>query len=357
MTIYILALIAVAVVVELYTRRHALDGVEYDLRMSKPVAEADEKVQMITIVTNRKRRFLPFIRLNENVPTGIDMERELYVESFTDKRSLLRSTVYMMPRQRLTRRTTFSMPMRGRHIFKGATLNGGDFLGLTENSVRYPLEREFVVLPKPAEAGEVERLLGGYMGDTSVNRFILEDPILTLGFREYTGREPMKMISWTQSARAGQLMVKSYDYTVERTATVLLNADTFAFGAYGEAMLERCYSLARGVCEALEEKRIPYSFLCNTVTPGASEGFGEVSDGLGQAHLMTVLEGLGRASYDHRETLEDTFERAAARASRGRMHIFITPVDNDLHALPLRRLEEATGEAVITLVAGREAAA
>ena len=44
-------------------------------------------------------------------------------------------------------------------------------------------------------------VLSGFLGDVSVRRFIYEDPVLTTGFREYTGREPMKHISWTQSAR------------------------------------------------------------------------------------------------------------------------------------------------------------
>ena len=38
----------------------------YDLRLSKSVAEPDEPLQMITVVTNRRRRLLPFIRLNED---------------------------------------------------------------------------------------------------------------------------------------------------------------------------------------------------------------------------------------------------------------------------------------------------
>ena len=352
MIVYLLMLIAVGVAVELYSLRHALDGVEYDLKLSKPIVEVDEKLQMVTIITNRRRRFLPFIRLNERVPQGIDAGRELYMESFTDQINTLESTVYMMPRQRLTRRTEISMPARGRHLFRGARLSGGDFLGLSERATLYPLERELVVLPRTADSDEIGRLLGGYMGDTSVNRFILEDPILTLGFREYTGREPMKMISWAQSARTGQLMVKSYDYTVERTVTVMLNADTFAFGSYGQKMLERCYSMARSVCEALEEQRIPYAFITNTRTPGMADGFGEVSDGLGRAHLMTVLEGLGRADYGHRDSLDILFDRALSRATRGRMHVYITPVENDLHADVLEKLRQATGEDVLTLVAG-----
>jgi len=351
MIIYIIMLVLLGAALELYSLKHALDGIEYDMQLSKQVAEPDEKLHLITIVTNRRRRFLPFLRLNENVPTGIDVDMELYTESYHDSRSLIRSTVYMMPRQRMTRRTEFSMPMRGRHLFLGAKLNGGDFLGLSENMHQVELERELVVLPKPVESKTVDRLLGGYMGDTSVNRFIMEDPILTLGFREYTGREPMKMISWTQSARSGQMMVKSYDYTVERTVTVMINADTFIFGEFGNEMLELTYSIARSVCENLEDQRIPYSVITNVTTQGMSDGFGEVNDGLGRAHLMTVLEGLGRAGYERRDTMDALFDRALSHATKGRMHVFITPVENDVRDDLLNRLRMATGEDVLVLVA------
>ena len=56
-----------------------------------------------------------------------------------------------------------------------------------------------------------------------MNRFIMEDPVLRLGYRDYTGREPIKQISWTQTARMGRMMVSCQDYTVERTVTVMLN--------------------------------------------------------------------------------------------------------------------------------------
>ena len=80
---------------------------------------------------------------------------------------------------------------------------------------------EVVVIPPRCENSNVLRTLGGFLGDISVRRFILEDPLLTVGFREYTGREPMKSISWTQSARVGRPLVKQYDHTVDATVTVL----------------------------------------------------------------------------------------------------------------------------------------
>ena len=348
---FLLMLAAVIAGVELWSLRRSLDGVEYDVRPSKTVAEPGEPLQLVTVLTNRKRRFVPFIRLNENVPDAMRVAGTLAAEDVKNRRGALRSTAYMMPRQRLTRRTDFSLPERGRYLFLGATLEGGDFMGLSTAPRQVSLCRELVILPAPADAGDVQRVLGGWMGDRSVNRFIMEDPTLTLGFRDYTGREPMKQISWTQTARLGRMTVRCQDHTVERTVTVMLNAHTFAFGTYGRQMLEASFSLCRGVCEALEERRIPYALITNARCLGAPDGFGEVGDGLGAAHLAAALEGLGRADFTSRDTLEELFDRALSRANLGRGHIFITPVKNDLRPDLLEKLRAATGEAALCVTA------
>lgn len=354
MIAFLLMLLAVGVAAELLSLRSALDGVEYDLRFSRPVVEPDEPFQIVTVITNRRRRFLPFLRVRQNVPAELSAERPLYVENYTEQRCQLQSTVYMMPRQRLTRRTTARLPSRGRYLFSGAKLYGGDFLGLSERAGDYPIQRELVVLPRAADAASVGDLLGGYMGEVSVNRFILEDPILTLGFHEYTGREPMKQIAWAQSARMDRLMVRRCDHTVEYTVTVVFNVHTILFGGYANAVIERCCALARAVCEVLEARRIPYAFLSNAEAAGMPRGFGQVSDGLGEAHLRTVLEGLGRVDYAHWESLEALLSRAAAKASLGRMHVFITPSERDLPAELLERVRLSCGQPVLPLVAERE---
>lgn len=352
MIAFLLMLAAIVTGAEYFSLRLGLDGVEYDVRLSKTVAEPDEPLQLITVIVNRRRRFLPFIRLNEEVPDALDIVGDVRPLSILDHRGELRSTAYMMPRQKLTRRTDFSIHQRGVYQFLGATLEGGDFMGLSTASRRYDLYRELVILPRPALAGEVERMMGGWMGERSVNRFIMEDPVLTLGFRDYTGREPMKQISWTQTARLDRLTVRCQDYTVEHTVTVMLNASTFAFGTYGQRMFEKALSLCRGVCEALEERRIPYALITNARCLGAPDGFGEVGDGLGQAHLDVALEGLGRADFaGSGDKLEELFDRALSRASLGRSHVFITPVHNDLRPELLEKLRVATGESPLAISA------
>ena len=85
---------------------------------------------------------------------------------------------------------------------------------------------------------------------------------------------------------------------------------------------------------------------------GASDGFGEVGDGLGQAHLNVVLESLGRTDFaGSGDRLEELFDRALSLASLGRGHVLITPVKGDLRPELLEKLRVATGEAPLAISA------
>ena len=114
MIAFLLMLVAIVTGAEYLSLRLGLDGVEYDIHPSKTVAEPDEPLQLNTVIVNRRRRFLPFIRLNEDVPGALDIVDDRRPLTILDSRGALISTAYMMPRQKLTRRTDFSVHRRGR---------------------------------------------------------------------------------------------------------------------------------------------------------------------------------------------------------------------------------------------------
>ncbi len=335
---FFVMLLVAAGIAELISLKTSLSGVEYDQELSRSVVEPDEPFDLITILTNRRRRFVPFLRLEEDVPIELECASRLEIGSLTDRRAILKSSAYVMPRQKLTRRTPVSLPKRGRYRFQGAFLAGGDFLGFSERGKKTELAREILVLPRRADGAFVETLSGGLLGETSANRFLNEDPMLTLGFREYTGREPMKRIAWPQTARMGKTMVRELDHTVERTAMVIVNVNTFAFGSYGEEMLERCFSIARSVMEELEEMRVPYAFVSN-VSPAQPM----VSEGLGSAHLRSALTALGGADYGFSESAWSLIDRASLIGGMGRTAILITPMRQDLKDAQLERIALRTG--------------
>ncbi len=355
MVLFFILFILVVVLVERWSIKHSLDGVKYDVQLSEHLVEVDQQFQMVTTVRNASRRFIPFIRISEVVPRDINVNARLYTSGFEENRAKINSTVYMMPRQKMTRRLNASLGARGLYLFEGATLYGGDFLGIAERPRYAKLRREAVVLPKRIATDDFNETLGGFMGDISVNRFIMEDPVLTLGFREYTGREPMKQISWPVTARMGRMMVKNYDHTLDITVAVVLNVDSVYYGLEAKPYIEKCYSIARSVCEMLEDKHITYSFTTNAVAVGQMGAWEYVSDGLGSAHLATILEGLGRACYRHRIPRYDLMDNVRRQAEAGKAHIIITPAIEDYPQREIDRLANYSGAGVL-LLKGEEVA-
>lgn len=349
MLIFVIVLAALAAVVQFWSLNHALDGVEHHAAPDRKLAEPGECFSLVSTVTNHSRRFIPYIRASLTVPaelSSLDDRAELL--SRGPSYSNLCYNLWLMPRQSWQQILPVSLAKRGRHVFMDTTLHGGGFLGMDEMVAYLHQYEEIIVIPARCQAPALETTLGGFLGDRSVNRFILEDPVLTLGFREYTGREPMKSISWTQSARAGQLMVKNYDYTLELTATVLLNIQCDRTPGW-EDRLEACFSLARTVCETLEEKQIPYGFVTNAGAAGALSQWSQVSDGLGGHHLSTILEGLGRATYDPLKPFSLTLAQTARHAQQGRTYILITPQRDGSWLPALTKLEQLSGTPALIL--------
>ena len=208
MLAFVIVLVALAAAAQFWSLRHALDGVEHHAAPDCKLTEPNEAFSLICTVTNRSRRFIPYLRVSQVVPTelsALDDRTELYTRG--QGYNALCYTLWLMPRQTWRQALPVSISKRGRYVFLDTTLYASGFLGVNETVEYLHQYEEVVVIPPRCQSPALDTALGGFLGDRSVDRFILEDPVLTLGFREYTGREPMKSISWTQSARSGQLMV------------------------------------------------------------------------------------------------------------------------------------------------------
>lgn len=308
--------------IEKWSMDNALRGIEFYYEPSKLLVEPSEEFEIITTITNKTRRVAPFIRIEERLPSKIKVHSEnLNLEEMPHDLKHI-SSIYMLPREKLIRKITVSLEKRGRYILQGADLSGGDFLGIRQKKEEFLCFNEVVVYPKEAPLSDIYWKIGDFLGDISVKRFIIEDPILTVGFREYTGREPMKNISWTQSARINRLMVKQFDYTTEPSVTVLLNVE--CEDADRDELIETCFSLTRTVCRMLEERGIKYDFLTNANTSNAFSEWSYIDEGLGIKHFLTILEGLGRAFYTSIEPFKTTVKKIADTFNM-RSLIVITP--------------------------------
>ena len=339
----IFVLIVGLYILERYSIKNAFRGVGYDIKPSKTLLEVDEEFILETTIINDKGLPLDFLRLGELLPDQISLSDETFRIEATQRGSALVDVTYLRSREELKRTWRASIMRRGVHFFWGATLTAGSFSGLSETTKEFRLTREVVVPPKPIESLELNRQLGRFIGEHSVNIFLYEDPILTIGFRDYTEHDPMRAISWKQTARFGKLMVKKFDHTLDLTTSVMLNADAMP------DELEVLLSMTRTVCDFLEATKVPYRLVTNA-SIGGSARTPLVPDGLGSDHLRAVLRLLGGVSQNTiYESFKEMLAKTAKGAEHGRAHILLTPklspsIDPFLHKLRAR-----TGRNVLIL--------
>ncbi|MCL2007290.1 MAG: DUF58 domain-containing protein [Treponema sp.] len=328
MLIFIIALLVLVLLAEKWFLDKALDGVEFDYGPSVLLAAPNEKFDIITSLINPRLKFIPFLKVEGSIPASLTLHNHpLEVANKYTSEFKFSYTTFMTPRSGRQRNLEASISKRGRYLFTHAYLSGGDFLGLNADRHSYGVFNEIVVYPKEIDTVNVNEVVGGFLGDISVRRFIIEDPVLTAGFREYSGREPMKAISWTQSARMGQIMVKNHDFTMEPAVTVILNVESDYIEEEKETIIETCYSITHTVCKNLEERRIQYDFYTNATTQGVFGNWSYIPEGLGRKHFFTIMEGLGRASYNIREPFAATIKRLGPGGARSL--IIISPTMNE----------------------------
>ena len=335
------------VVLELYWARWSLGALKFRGTLDKLLAQPGETVTWTADVENHSRLPILFARLWQTFPGKLDIRasqrwRDTHVtESF--QLSHVEERMSLMPRQRCHRSLQFTLHKRGAYRLGQYRLSAGDLLGLSEESTTGE-GQELVIMPERSRDLKMLQALGGFLGDISVRRFILEDPILTVGFRDYTGREPMKAISWTRTAMTGSLQVKEFDHTAEQNVVVLLNVE-----GGGEADLEECFRLTRSVCEELERKKIPYAFRTNGNLPGPVGKVFSLASGLGGSHLRTILYSLGKADDTCFQSWRYLVEQTVKHRKQNEAYIIITPELDLQGKATLGRLEQAAGSGICLL--------
>jgi len=331
---------------------YALKSLHFKGESSHVMAEPGETVTWRGTVENRGRLPIPFVRLTESFPVQAQaLAEQMWIDSHCTRsvsQWFVEEKISVGPRRSCSRTVKFSFRQRGLYQIGAYRLAAGDLLGFREASKSGDWQH-VVVIPERSRQKAAIDALGGFLGDVSVRRFILEDPILTLGFRDYTGREPMKSISWTRTAAAGSLQVKQYDHTAEQHVLVLLNTE----GASADE-LEECFRLTRSVCEKLEEKKIPYSFRTNGNLPGPVGKVFWLAEGLGQRHLNTVLYGLGRGDGTCFYSFRYLTQRTLLHRKSNESYIVITPPLTEKSAPSIKKMEAAVGSGICVLIGKAE---
>lgn len=352
MIIFFVILVLLVAFLEYYLHRHTLKHISLKVKSEKYLVEPNEPFDIKIKIHNNSRLPAFFLTAWFNVPgeavlcEGQHGKLETYV-----RLGEYSVSCFLMPKKTAEYSVKIKLPKRGLYRLTNFSVNAGDFLGLKTKTREYRGSEEIVVIPEKLDDVDTSFLSGGLMGEQSVNRWIHEDPVLTAGFREYTGREPQKAISWTRSLQSGHLMVKQYDHTTDRKLALMFSSE----GA-SDSNIEYCFKLCRTICEKLEEEQIPFSFYhtgCLQISIGKLP---PLESGLGKQHLSRILEGLGRStSYAALISTDEMVNQLLKRDYDTNCVILITPKVTEQTKLAMKKITARTGAQTFVFDGQKEA--
>lgn len=319
--IYFVAIVlAVSVLfLEIYSRKRLPFRLGVSFRTDLSLSEPDEIFTVEYTIKNTSALPQLFISAAVYLDDAIELrEDEAWKKKYAEygiSGLSLNKRYFLLPHQKVTEKIRLSVKKRGVTTIGTFYLECGDYLGVSSYVQTFEIPDKIVCTSRLPEEMEEFMPRGGMDGDTSVRRFIFEDPTLVYGYRDYTGSEPMKQISWKATARMQRLVVRELDHTMEQEVMVLAD---LRYERHHQAELERMLELVRGVCERLEELRTPYALITNG-------DVGEIPEGLGRRHLHAIQRKIGLSRPVAYRRFEEMVRRIVSSPQQFKNYIFIAP--------------------------------
>lgn len=224
---FMVFIILIVLIMSLLYENLSLKGVDYTRYFSQRTVFEGEPLEMVEVISNAKLLPLSWLRLETSMPTGIRFERQnnLSVSSGAIYQYHI-SLFFLRPYRQITRRHRVACQGRGVYRLDTATLTTGDPLGMIQKVKKFKLDLELHVYPQILPIQELPLPNHSWLGQLAVRRWIVEDPFLTAGVREYRSGDGYRSINWKATARMGSLQVHQRDYTADHRLMICLNIET-----------------------------------------------------------------------------------------------------------------------------------
>lgn len=312
----------------LLIKKYAFRNFKYTRTLDRYRCFKGESIVMSASAENKKLLPLSFVEAIEDMPVELNYEVNDNIKNEAGRNSHY-STMTLLPFQKIVRKYNIKCGSRGRYSFSRIKINIGDLFGLRTYSMDVENPVELLVYPNMEP---LENLLVDFrnpMGDVSVKRWIIEDPTIITGIREYTPYDPQNRIHWPSSARSGRLMVKNFDFTSSQKAEILLNVETAKpfWVRIDSDTIERAVTITASVCSELIRSGIAAGACTNSEINGPDikeKNF--VLPSCKDDHMTEILSLLAKVTYSPHESFEDMLLRMLPNFYSDTDMIIVTPI-------------------------------
>ena len=300
-----------AVLQAILFQKNNLRRLSYERHFSRPTAFEGEKAELIERIQNEKRLPVPWLRAESRIPKALAFEKEKLDAHEVSGGLYHKSIFYLSPMSRITRHHEVTLRKRGVHAAGSVFLTAGDLFSITRADRQLELDCSITVYPRILSDDELPDPAHRWLGDAVVKRWIMPDPFLVTGIRDYMAGDSLRDVHWRASARTGDLRVKVRDFTSDPRALVILNVQTTAqqwadVGQQDEEALEQAIRIAATVCMRALRYGMDAGFASNACFEAGSGACIFVPSRGGNEQESCLLDAMARMLL-HREKSFPTF--------------------------------------------------
>lgn len=228
-------------------------NLSYERHFNRESAYDGQRVELIETIKNRKSLPVPWLRAESRIPRELGFEKEK-LDAYEVSGGMYHKSIFYLPgMQMITRHHEVTLKRRGVYSAGSVALTAGDLFSMAKSEKQLELPCEITVYPRILSDDELPDPANRFLGDAVVKRWIMPDPFLVTGIRDYRAGDSLRDVHWRASARTGELRVKVRDYTSDPRALVILNIQTSAeqwndVGEQDEECIEQGIRIAATLC-------------------------------------------------------------------------------------------------------------
>src|SRR5438105_6790335 len=341
--------------------RYCLSGLGYRRVLGQTRAFFGEQVPLTVEIANEKPLPLAWLEVEDTVPgPGLSLAPAHVGPSHIPGRRMLTMLLSVRWYERVRRHYSITCDARGFHGFGPAILRTGDVFGLTTREVEVAQEDFLLVYPKIVPLERLALPTRNPFGDVPQRQqWLFEDPLRTVGIRDYRPGDSPRRMHWKATARAPDqaLQVKLFEPTTTQRLHVLLNISTsgqnWSWHGYDPDTLEAAITTAASVANWGTERGYLVGLAANAKLFHSSAAV-RLRPSRDQHQLMHILEALARLVPMPTMAPEALVDLESRELAYGTTVVMVTAVASNELMDRLHRLQRGGHQPAVLLITSAE---
>ncbi|MBC8080412.1 MAG: DUF58 domain-containing protein [Gorillibacterium sp.] len=320
----------IVIVLQSYVfRKWGLKKLLYSREFNVKYRYAGEEAELIEGIANRKLLPVPWLRVESMILSGLHFGEQTNLDMSSGQFYQNHKSLFsLMPYTKVIRTHRIICKKRGYYRLQSAAMSVGDLLGTPAGTRSFHTSAELYVYPQLADLSGITISSHSFLGDVTVRRWIIEDPFLVSGVREYRYGDSLNRVNWKATARSGRLQVQQRDFTADPRLMLIVNvevADKMWAAVTDPERIENGLSIAAALVHEAVASGVPVGFGFNGwMTGGEKESIYIEPQGGGE-HLTFLLETMAKLVLERVQPIDVLLEADVQRSVTNTDYVIITP--------------------------------